>query len=33
MGKASVSMEVGSDGVALITLSYPPVNALAIPSE
>lgn len=31
MAKPRVSMEVGNDGVALITLSNPPVNSLAIP--
>ncbi|KAL2929183.1 Peroxisomal fatty acid beta-oxidation multifunctional protein AIM1 [Bienertia sinuspersici] len=31
MAGARVSMEVGNDGVALITLSNPPVNALAVP--
>uniref|UniRef100_A0A0D6R3F0 Uncharacterized protein n=1 Tax=Araucaria cunninghamii TaxID=56994 RepID=A0A0D6R3F0_ARACU len=31
MGKMEVSMEVGSDGVAVIKLTNPPVNALAIP--
>ncbi|GAB2292292.1 Altered inheritance of mitochondria protein 1 [Dionaea muscipula] len=30
MAKARVTMEVGSDGVALITISNPPVNSLAI---
>ncbi|XP_038890034.1 peroxisomal fatty acid beta-oxidation multifunctional protein AIM1 [Benincasa hispida] len=29
MAEASITMEVGNDGVALITLSNPPVNALA----
>ncbi|KAI7732668.1 hypothetical protein M8C21_024517 [Ambrosia artemisiifolia] len=31
MAEATVTMEVGSDGVALITISNPPVNALALP--
>ncbi|XP_071716970.1 peroxisomal fatty acid beta-oxidation multifunctional protein AIM1-like [Rutidosis leptorrhynchoides] len=31
MSKIIVTMEVGSDGVALITISNPPVNALAVP--
>ncbi|KAK1417331.1 hypothetical protein QVD17_26458 [Tagetes erecta] len=31
MAQATVTMEVGSDGVALITISNPPVNALALP--
>ncbi|CAM6095074.1 unnamed protein product [Calypogeia fissa] len=31
MAKISVAMEVGSDGVGVITLSHPPVNALAFP--
>eukprot|EP00252_Welwitschia_mirabilis_P015102 TRINITY_DN33253_c0_g1_i1.p1 TRINITY_DN33253_c0_g1~~TRINITY_DN33253_c0_g1_i1.p1 ORF type:complete len:724 (-),score=145.86 TRINITY_DN33253_c0_g1_i1:411-2582(-) len=31
MEKVSVAMEVGSDGVAVITISNPPVNALALP--
>ncbi|XP_021723619.1 peroxisomal fatty acid beta-oxidation multifunctional protein AIM1-like [Chenopodium quinoa] len=31
MAGARISMEVGNDGVALITLSNPPVNSLAIP--
>lgn len=31
MAKISVTMEVGTDGVAVITISNPPVNALAIP--
>nr|XP_043623548.1 peroxisomal fatty acid beta-oxidation multifunctional protein AIM1-like [Erigeron canadensis] len=31
MAQISVTMEVGSDGVALITISNPPVNALALP--
>ncbi|KMZ63897.1 Peroxisomal fatty acid beta-oxidation multifunctional protein [Zostera marina] len=30
MGKIGLTMEVGSDGVALITISNPPVNALAL---
>ncbi|XP_028554615.1 peroxisomal fatty acid beta-oxidation multifunctional protein [Dendrobium catenatum] len=29
MSKATVSMKIGSDGVAIITMSNPPVNALA----
>lgn len=32
MGKIGLTMEVGSDGVALITISNPPVNALALSS-
>ncbi|GKF83994.1 peroxisomal fatty acid beta-oxidation multifunctional protein AIM1-like protein, partial [Tanacetum coccineum] len=31
MGEVTVTMEVGTDGVALITISNPPVNALAVP--
>ncbi|XVE54253.1 hypothetical protein DITRI_Ditri03aG0065400 [Diplodiscus trichospermus] len=31
MSQARVTMEVGNDGVAVITISNPPVNALAIP--
>ncbi|KAL8234867.1 hypothetical protein R6Q59_020967 [Mikania micrantha] len=31
MAEVTVTMEVGSDGVALITISNPPVNALALP--
>ncbi|GAB4852601.1 Altered inheritance of mitochondria protein 1 [Ancistrocladus abbreviatus] len=31
MAKPRVDMEVGTDGVAVITLSNPPVNALAVP--
>ncbi|XP_059634955.1 peroxisomal fatty acid beta-oxidation multifunctional protein AIM1 [Cornus florida] len=31
MAEVRVTMEVGSDGVAIITISNPPVNALAIP--
>ncbi|KAJ7973842.1 Peroxisomal fatty acid beta-oxidation multifunctional protein [Quillaja saponaria] len=31
MAEVKVSMEVGNDGVAVITISNPPVNALAIP--
>ncbi|GKE58908.1 peroxisomal fatty acid beta-oxidation multifunctional protein AIM1-like protein, partial [Tanacetum coccineum] len=31
MGEVIVTMEVGTDGVALITISNPPVNALAVP--
>ncbi|XP_057969722.1 peroxisomal fatty acid beta-oxidation multifunctional protein AIM1 [Malania oleifera] len=31
MAQARVSMQVGADGVAVITISNPPVNALAIP--
>ncbi|GMN50553.1 hypothetical protein TIFTF001_019697 [Ficus carica] len=31
MARATVTMEVGTDGVAVITISNPPVNALAIP--
>ncbi|KVG81805.1 3-hydroxyacyl-CoA dehydrogenase, conserved site-containing protein [Cynara cardunculus var. scolymus] len=31
MAEVIVTMEVGSDGVALITISNPPVNALAVP--
>ncbi|XP_031380091.1 peroxisomal fatty acid beta-oxidation multifunctional protein AIM1 [Punica granatum] len=31
MAKVGVMLEVGSDGVAVITMSNPPVNALAIP--
>ncbi|KAJ0881696.1 putative isomerase, 3-hydroxyacyl-CoA dehydrogenase, Enoyl-CoA hydratase [Helianthus annuus] len=31
MAEATVTMEVGSDGVALIAISNPPVNALALP--
>ncbi|KAI3782146.1 hypothetical protein L2E82_12179 [Cichorium intybus] len=33
MAEVIVTMEVGSDGVALITISSPPVNALAVPSK
>lgn len=33
MGGVKVTMEVGSDGVAVITIFNPPVNALAIPSK
>ena len=33
MAQSKVTMEVGNDGVAVITFSNPPVNALAIPSE
>ena len=33
MGSVKVDFEVGNDGVAVITMSNPPVNALAIPSE
>lgn len=33
MAVAKVEMDVGNDGVAVITMSNPPVNALAIPSE
>ena len=33
MAKVKVTMEVGSDGVAVITMFNPPVNALAIPSN
>lgn len=32
MSKAEVTMEVGNDGVAVITMSNPPVNALALAS-
>ena len=31
MAGAQVSMEVGNDGVAIITLSNPPVNDLDVP--
>jgi enoyl-CoA hydratase/3-hydroxyacyl-CoA dehydrogenase len=31
MAQSKVTMEVGNDGVAVITFSNPPVNALAIP--
>ncbi|PPR80811.1 hypothetical protein GOBAR_AA39901 [Gossypium barbadense] len=31
MSQSKVTMEVGNDGVAVITISNPPVNALAIP--
>ncbi|EXB84763.1 Peroxisomal fatty acid beta-oxidation multifunctional protein AIM1 [Morus notabilis] len=31
MARATVTMEVGNDGVAVIAISNPPVNALAIP--
>ncbi|KAL6984789.1 Altered inheritance of mitochondria protein 1 [Sarracenia purpurea var. burkii] len=31
MAEVSVTLEVGNDGVALITLSNPPVNAMAVP--
>ncbi|KAF5482012.1 hypothetical protein F2P56_002614 [Juglans regia] len=31
MGEVKVTLEVGSDGVAVITISNPPVNALAVP--
>lgn len=33
MAKISVTLEVGLDGVGIITLSHPPVNALAFPGE
>lgn len=33
MAQIRVTMEVGNDGVAVITMSNPPVNALAIPSK
>jgi hypothetical protein len=33
MAKPHVTMEVGNDGVAVVTLINPPVNALAIPSK
>lgn len=33
MAKAKVTMEVGNDGVAVITFVNPPVNALAIQSK
>ena len=33
MSQIRVTMEVGNDGVAVITISNPPVNALAIPSK
>lgn len=33
MAEVRVTLEVGNDGVAVITISNPPVNALAIPSE
>lgn len=33
MAEPSITMEVGNDGVALITMSNPPVNALARSSE
>lgn len=33
MAKPTVTMEVGNDGVAVITMSNPPVNALAVTSE
>ena len=33
MAKPHVTMEVGNDGVAVVTLVNPPVNALAIPSK
>lgn len=33
MAEVIVTMEVGSDGVAVITISNPPVNALAVPSK
>ncbi|KAM2620977.1 hypothetical protein TB2_025794 [Malus domestica] len=32
MAKAKVTLEVGNDGVAVITIFNPPVNALAIPT-
>lgn len=31
MANSRVTMEVGSDGVAIVTIHNPPVNALAIP--
>ncbi|KAI3517981.1 hypothetical protein L1887_06266 [Cichorium endivia] len=33
MAEVIVTMEVGSNGVALITISNSPVNALAVPRE
>ena len=33
MAEPSITMEVGNDGVAVITMSNPPVNALARSSE
>lgn len=33
MAKVKVTLEVGNDGVAVITIFNPPVNALAIPSN
>jgi hypothetical protein len=33
MPEVSVTLEVGNDGVAVIAISNPPVNALAIQSE
>lgn len=33
MASVKVDFEVGNDGVAVITMCNPPVNALAIPSE
>lgn len=33
MAPVKVTMEVGTDGVAVITIFNPPVNALAIPSK
>lgn len=33
MAEVWVTMDVGNDGVAIIAISNPPVNALAIPSE
>jgi hypothetical protein len=33
MASVKVDFEVGNDGVAVITMCNPPVNALAIPSK
>jgi len=33
MALPKVDFEVGADGVAVITMGNPPVNALAIPSQ
>lgn len=33
MAEVKVTLEVGYDGVAIIAISNPPVNALAIPSK
>lgn len=33
MASVKVDFEVGNDGVAVITMCNPPVNALALPSE